>query len=277
MHAILGFAATQLVPTDASLYAPAMGHRIKAIRAIKKRLMEASRSSTTYEEANAMLAACFALTFQSVSFEDGMAEFMTFIRGIVVVGMQMMFKGIKPLLGNMMGHEQDAILAPLMETLPLTQKGWADSAVEAIENLRPLCVEPLEADYQARLLEIAQKLHVNSYDAYKQSSQHWAWWMFLPHNSFQELINPSNQVIFLLHTHWLALTETMVMISQHEYMVHDKDQSQSTSQENIDAGFTRWLKYLNARVDYEHQIYNRWPMWVEEQLDRDITFFGRMR
>jgi hypothetical protein len=164
MHAILGFAATQLVSTDASLYAPAMGHRIKAIRAIKKRLTEASRNSTTYEEANAMVAACFALTFQSVSFEDGMAEFMTFVRGIVVVGMQMMFRGVKPLFGNLIGPEKDELLASVMETLPLIQKGWVDDAVEGLGNLQLLCVEPMEADYRERLMAIAQKLYINSYD-----------------------------------------------------------------------------------------------------------------
>ncbi|KAI9158433.1 Sterol uptake control protein 2 [Paramyrothecium foliicola] len=278
MHAILGYAATQLVPSDSSLLAPAMTHRIKAVRAIKKRLSEASRLSTSHEEANAMIAACFALTFQSVGFEDGLAEFMTFVRGIVVVGMHMMFKGIKPLFSNLMQQEQDSILGPVMEGLPLAQKGWADAAVESIGNLQPLCIGPLESDYQPRLMEIAQKLYTSSFDAYKQNSQHWAWWMFLPHNVFQELINPANQVVLLLHTHWLALSEMMSFISQQEYLVRDEKVPKSENIEGrIDPGFGRWLRYLNARVDYEHQVYNQWPMWVEEQLDRDASFFGKLQ
>lgn len=45
----------------------------------------------------------------------------------------------------------------------------------------------------------------------------------------------------------------------------------------MDPGFIRWLKHLNARVDYGHQAYNQWPLWVDEQLDRDMTFFGKRR
>jgi hypothetical protein len=164
MHAILGFAATQLGYSDPSLVAPATNHRIKAIKAIKKRLSESPKTTISGEESNAMVAACFALTFQSVGFEDGMAEFMTFIRGIVVVGMQMMFRGVKPLFGNLIGPEKDELLASVMETLPLIQKGWVDDAVEGLGNLQLLCVEPMEADYRERLMAIAQKLYINSYD-----------------------------------------------------------------------------------------------------------------
>lgn len=164
MHAILGFAASELIPTDPSLITAAMNHRVKAIKAIKKRLGEASKSTTTYEEANAMVATCFALTFQSVSLEDGLAEYMTFIRGILIVGMQMMFKGIKPIFVNMLEDDTQNILAPYMEGLPLIQRGWADSAVEAIKGLRPLCVEQVEIEYYGHLLDIAEKLYTSSFD-----------------------------------------------------------------------------------------------------------------
>jgi hypothetical protein len=98
--------------------------------------------------------------------------------------------------------------------------------------------------------------------------------MFLPHATFQEVINPNNQLMILLHAHWIALTQVMAFITDQEYEVRQK-QPVMKSNPNIDPGFIRWLKFLNAGVDYEHQIYNQWPMWVDEQLDKDITFFGK--
>ena len=163
MHAILGFAASELIPTDPSLVAASMNHRIKAIRAIKRRLADSNRIATNYEEANALIATCYALTFQSVSLEDGLAEYMTFIRGIVIVAMQMMFRGIKPIFANMGGEDQDAIMAPLLENLPLIQKGWADAALEAITNLGPLCTDPVEIGYHEKLMAIVEKLYVSSF------------------------------------------------------------------------------------------------------------------
>lgn len=163
MHAILGFAASELIYTDPSLVTVAMAHRVKAIRSIKKRLAEAHRANTTYEEANALVATCFALTFQSVLLDDGLAEYMTFIRGILVVSMQMAFKGIKPIFANLLEQDSDALLGPYMEGLPLIQKGWADAAKESIEALRPLCVEGVEVEYYENMMQTVENLYINSY------------------------------------------------------------------------------------------------------------------
>lgn len=164
MHAILGYAASELMHTDSSLVPVAMGHRIKAVKAIKKRLTETSKMETTYEEANALVATCFALTFQSVSLEDGLAEYMTFIRGIVIVGMQMMFKSIKPLFSNLFESNQDDVLAPYMEGLPLIQRGWAETAIESITNLGPLCTRQVEIEYHEQLMTISSHLVTNSFE-----------------------------------------------------------------------------------------------------------------
>ncbi|KAH7321107.1 hypothetical protein B0I35DRAFT_477623 [Stachybotrys elegans] len=277
MHAILGFAASELEPIDSSMAVAAMNHRVRAIKAIKKRLMEDSHRSASFEECNAMVATCYALTFQSVSMEDGLAEYMTFIRGIVIVGFQMMFKGMKPLFSNMVGQEQHAVMEPLMESLPLIEKGWADAAKESIERLRPLCATPVETQYQEALMAIVEQLYISSFEAYRANSKQYGWWMLLPHSMFQELINFSNQTIVLLHAHWIALSQIMAFITQQEYEARDKHPRCTQEQDSVDPGFIRWLKNLNSRVDYEHQAYNQWPMWVDQQLDADISFFGKTR
>lgn len=99
--------------------------------------------------------------------------------------------------------------------------------------------------------------------------------MVLPHHTFQQIINLDRQIMIILHTHWIALTLVMAFITQQERSVRNP-KHERTSQGDPDPGFIRWLKYLNAHVDYEHRSYNRWPMWVEEQLERDVTFFGKV-
>lgn len=172
MHAILGFSASELMRNDASIVSSAMNHRIKAIRAIKKRLAETARSSMDHEEANAMVATCYALTFQSVSLDDGLAEYLTFIRGIMIVGMQMLFRGIKPIFENMLEPDQDALLEPLMQGLPLIPKGYTDSAMEALTNLKPLCTRPVEVEYHQHLVKMVEKLYINSWDGKSLIIQH---------------------------------------------------------------------------------------------------------
>ena len=163
MHAILGLAASDLMSQDSSLAQAAMAHRLKAIRAIKRFLAGMPRANHSFDDANALVATCFALTFQSVVLDDGMAEYMTFIRGILIVSMQMWVKGFQPLFQNMTGPDSQALLAPHMEGLPLIPTEWTDRAMAAIDGLRPLCRHRVEVEYQELLAEMCRTLYVSSF------------------------------------------------------------------------------------------------------------------
>jgi hypothetical protein len=165
MHAVLGLSASDLMRKDPRLLPFAVSHRIKAIRSIKKRLTEIARSAeVASNESNAMVATCFALTFQSVLLDDGMAEFMTFIRGILIVGMQMWMKGINPMFNNLISEDVENALAPYMEHLPLIQREWVDAAVAAIQGLRGLLREEVEIEYHDILMDWVQKLRTSSFE-----------------------------------------------------------------------------------------------------------------
>ncbi|OIW27362.1 C6 zinc finger protein [Coniochaeta ligniaria NRRL 30616] len=275
MHAILGFAASDLsVQKDPSLLASAMNHRLKAIKAIKKTLSDVPRADT-FEEGNAMMATCFALTFQSVLLDDGMVEYMTFIRGIIIVAIQMYIKGAKLIFGPFLGDKQVDVLQPLLEKVPLIEHTWAAAAITAIEGLGALCQHPIEKQYHERILDMAMQLQVSSWRAYKAMSQHYGWWMMLPHEQFRQIIDPSNQVCVLLASHWIALKQIMAVITETEWRAGGEAAKKQGG--DIEIGIIRWLKYLNGMVDSEHIVYNQWPMWVEAQLKRDVGFFGKTR
>lgn len=168
MHAILGYAASELMANDASLAAAAMDHRVKAIRAIKRTLADVgSRAGDLFEEGNALIATCFALTYQSVLLDDGLAEYMTFIRGVVIVAIQMYTKGARILFPNLLGDRQKALLEPHMRALPPIKRDWADRAVASIRALEPLCSgegRELERRYWELILAMGEKLSVSSWD-----------------------------------------------------------------------------------------------------------------
>lgn len=163
MHAILGLSASDLMAKgDPSLLAFAMAHRLKAIQYIKKALGNISETDT-YEVGNTMMATCFALTFQSVLLDDGMAEFMTFCRGIVVVAIQMYCKQAKFMFFNFMGEEQATQLKPWIEAVPLIPTEWTDMAVQAIRGLRPLCFHDVEIEYWKLLVGMAEALYTSPF------------------------------------------------------------------------------------------------------------------
>jgi hypothetical protein len=162
MHAILGLAASDLTQKDPNLVAAAMHHRVKAIKAIKKTLADVPKGDS-FEEGNAMMATCFALTFQSVLLDDGMAEYMTFIRGVVIVAIQMYLKGARLVFADFLGEKQQDALQPFMEPLPLIEQSWVTTAIAALNDLAPLCQQSVEKQYHERLLEMAKQLTVSSW------------------------------------------------------------------------------------------------------------------
>jgi len=147
---------------DSSLVTFAMAHRLKAIKAIKKTLTNVPKTNT-FEEGNALLATCFALTFQSVMLDDGMAEFMTFCRGIVIITIQMYCKGAKFIFFNFLGDDKINDLQPLMDVIPPIQQSWTDMAVANIAALTPLCEQQVEIEYHQHLTDIAEALYSSSF------------------------------------------------------------------------------------------------------------------
>ncbi|KAK3293423.1 uncharacterized protein B0H64DRAFT_419172 [Chaetomium fimeti] len=309
MHAILGYSASELMAaSDPSLAEAAMSHRYKAVKAIKKALApppsspagttsppnNSSNSSsssssnnnngrsfddTMFEEGNALMATCFALTFQSVLLEDGMAEFMTFIRGIMIVAIQMYCSGASLLFGEMLGDRQTQLLEPHMRELGLIDADLTARAIRAIEGLRGLVegVEgrEVECKYWEMVAAMARNLAVSSWKAYFALTEHYGWWMMLPHAKFQPLVDPNNQVALLLSAHWVALEQIMGPICETEHKVSASMSGGRSSNAGASLGNIRWLRYLNNQLDAEHRLYNEWPMWVEAQLARDIRCFRK--
>ncbi|KAK4226454.1 hypothetical protein QBC38DRAFT_480426 [Podospora fimiseda] len=296
MHAILGYSASDLADTsspssqDSSLVTAAMTHRLKAIKAIKKTLEEITdKRGEMVEEGNALMATCFALTYQSVLLDDGMVEYMTFIRGIVIVAIQMYVGGqrerSKMLFGEFIGPEKSQRrLEPFMREVGLIKREWVDSAMESINRLEGLLLtqeKEVEREYWGFLKKMGECLYTSSWKAYIAMTEHYGWWMMLSHERFQRVIEPGNQLGVLLATHWISLKQIMSVITETEEKAsgdHDKGKGQSQKKEggnDISLGIIRWLKYLNGLVDDEHRRYNRWPEWVEGQLDLDRGFFGR--
>ncbi|KAI0601854.1 C6 zinc finger protein [Biscogniauxia sp. FL1348] len=273
MHAILGLAASNLIAEDPSLLTFAITHRLKAIGAIKKALGDVTRA-TTFEEGNALLATCYALTFQSVCLVDGMAEFMTFSRGIMIIQFHMRCKGVKCIFQNSLGWEQLEMIKPLVENAPPIPKEWVDMAVQGITDLRPLCKSDMEVQYYTLISEIAMALHGSLLQVYPILFDHYyGWWTKMSHEEFQSIADPQSQTGLLLATHRIALKQLMTTAT--EAGLRTAARSTYRKEHDLDMGMYRWLGHINRQIDPEHRRYNRLPMWVEAQLDRDKNFFCR--
>lgn len=175
MHAILGLAASELIPEDPSFLHAALRHRLLSLRAIKRKLALVAPSSAqaslapsncpattiSRDEGNALLATCYALTFQSVRLDDGMAEFMTFVRGVVLVAINMVASRARILFANMGGQEQEDVLRPYLDAVfvPPGMGQWSAGVEAGLEGMRSLCEgDGLKVKYWELTMDVARKL-----------------------------------------------------------------------------------------------------------------------
>jgi hypothetical protein len=151
--------------TSKQLITKAMTHRVSAISALNTAI---SNGLSRFEQGNAMLATCFALLFQSVYMEDGLAEYMTFIRGTVAVGIQMGIRKDKILFEHIFENNGEKLVDPAMMKAPLVDPSLVRRVLASLEKVQPLCKHVVEVEMYGMLLSAARTLITSSRDGKSQ-------------------------------------------------------------------------------------------------------------
>jgi hypothetical protein len=161
---MLALSASDIVcTTDPSpeLHSTALAHRIKAITSLNNAI---TVGISSYEEGNAMIATCFALLFQSCLIDDGLVEYMTFIRGTLVVAIQMGMRRMRFLFDKIFADQQLEIVEPAIRAAPLVESEKVTAACRSFEKFGHLCQTQLEIEVYTILFGIARALITSSRD-----------------------------------------------------------------------------------------------------------------
>ncbi|RDW77562.1 hypothetical protein BP6252_05615 [Coleophoma cylindrospora] len=185
LHSMLALAASDLMSSAHDTSAPppnlmstAIAHRVKAINSLNQAL---STTTLSFAQGNAMIGTCYALVFQSTLMDDGLSEYMTFIRGIVLVSIQLAVRNLRFMFENMLDNDSLAAAEPMLEKAP------------ELDN------EPARAASYMNLRK------VYGYFSYAMCNA-----------DFQSLLNPSNVVGKLLQAHFVAIQLLMSDIFKEE-------------------------------------------------------------
>ena len=108
----------------------AIFHRILAIKYFNRAL---SNGLHTFEEGSAMIATCFILVFQSVLIDEGLPEYLTFIRGCVLLPLQMGYKHPKFLFQNLLSDDEIEKTRPYFQDMPAVDLRCVDAAYASLE------------------------------------------------------------------------------------------------------------------------------------------------
>jgi hypothetical protein len=136
MHAILAQAASHLtVTTDADYSSLALSHRLLAIKGLNEAL---SKTPRTGSDGDALLAACYCLTFQTANMKDGMSEFLTMVRGCGLISMQLLCDKID-ISFSISPDRHIEYMQTRLDNLPAIDTDLYEGAVSSINAILPLC------------------------------------------------------------------------------------------------------------------------------------------
>ncbi|KAI4920768.1 uncharacterized protein J4E92_008412 [Alternaria infectoria] len=212
MHSILALAASHLdAVTQSGVAEQAIQHRILAVKSLNEAL---SVPPTTACERDARMAAALVLAFQSSHLQDGMAEFMTMVRGCNLIA------------GNNMMFIADSVFNAFC----------ADSHLEKMQKRigtsRVSCFNREDLDMASLSLDLVQTLNMSDcersywellvctithgYDRPPETYQTFVMLYNTPskwtHDEFQAFIDPNNSVAQILLAHFIAVQAVLTPI-----------------------------------------------------------------
>jgi hypothetical protein len=161
LHAMLALAASDLacgsrpVFDRPQLTSVALAHRVKAISALNNAI---AAGIPGFEVGNAMIGTCFALVFQSTLINDGFSEYMTFIRGVLAISIQMGMVKMKFLFTNLWGDQGFSKVASAIPTTPPIKPEIVAACCRSFERFSNLCRSKTQIEVYTVLEGIARSL-----------------------------------------------------------------------------------------------------------------------
>ncbi|KAH8791000.1 hypothetical protein F5882DRAFT_400844 [Hyaloscypha sp. PMI_1271] len=261
LHAMLALSASDLAANsddsnDMKLIPTSILHRIKSIESLNKAVAAGIKS---WQQGNAMIATCFTLLFQSVLLNDGLSEYISFLRGILTIGMQMGQRRMKFVFERLWGNEQLQSRDAELSAAPLINEEVVAAACRSFEKMSPLLKTKTEIGMYGLLLSMARSLVTSSKEAYIGLGKVYQLFMMMPHEEFREFTDSKNEVCQLLQAHFVAMQLIMTPISKVEW-----GKRKSPTEMKTDGRTGRWLTTLHNAMPPHMRGYYEWTLWVEK-------------
>lgn len=159
MHAILGMSASHFeLVTGENLSSTALHHRILAIKGSNEAMSHPRRSGS---EADALLASCYLLAFQSSYMQDGLSEFFRTIRGCILVSDQLRAEKL-PMSFYISGKVHFNFMSQRLLDLPVIQEELVEGARQSLLVLEKELDREANVKFYRGLLETIEAAPISS-------------------------------------------------------------------------------------------------------------------
>ncbi len=264
MHALLSLGASHLSRlTGVDYRRESLVHRGQAIAGLNQAL---SQTASSYGESDAMLASCYALTFQASYMGDGLTDFITMVRGCALTT-EKIKQEHAPTAFNLQPDWHFKYMAPRMQNLPSVDPRLLEDAYDGLENIRPFLSGTTEIDFHDALVDVITALQASPASGYLQFIGVYGVWYELCHDAFKTFLDPNNLVAQLLLAYFVGVQLLMVPLAAHEWP-HRAD----VSRVRVLEGSVEWAQGIFDRLeDSEWSVHLEWPRTVIATVVAEIN------
>ncbi|KPI43690.1 uncharacterized protein AB675_6127 [Cyphellophora attinorum] len=294
MHAILSLGASHLSRLTGTDYRKeSLTHRGLAISGLNAALSQpstttpSSTSGTTvpdvevnlntnppaavanpqaYGSPDAMLATCYALTFQAsyMGGADGLADFITMVRGCALTTAKIKSDDM-PTAFNLQPNWHFKVMAPRLASLPRVDSGLCEDGIRGLElilgevllvdrehedgagverrDIENWEVGEVEANFCQSLIEVLEALVVSPQGGYLGFAGLYAVWYELPPQQFSTFLSPRNLPSQLLLSYFVALQMLMVPLAVYEW-----PERAESAKSRVLTGTVEWAEGIFERL-----------------------------
>lgn len=267
MHALLALGASHLtrVSRQSDYSTTAIIHRGQAIKGLNEALAKGG-TGNAYGESDALLAACYALTFQASYMGDGMADFITMVRGCALITEQIQRQRTRTAF-NLEKDIHLRLMEPRLADLPTLNPTLLHPAIIAFEALRPLLRTPTDHSFHAALLAVLfALLHHSSKAGYLTYMHVYATFYDMSHDQFAVFVDPANIPAQLLMAHFIGLQMLMVPL-----MLHESPERTDAAKASTLLGMVEWGCGIFERMAVlGMEEYLGWARGILETVRREL-------
>ncbi|EOA85778.1 uncharacterized protein SETTUDRAFT_151790 [Exserohilum turcica Et28A] len=256
IHSILALSASHLdAVTNSGVAEQAIQHRILAVKSLNDAL---SAPPKTQCERDARMAAALALAFQSSHLQDGMAEFLTMVRGCNLIA------------GDEMSLVDDSVFQAFREdghlqtmrnridnsSLKSVNQEDLDLAAVSLGSIEALNMSEWERTYWellVRIVEHAYKRPIEAYTTFVTLYNIPSRWT---HEQFQAFIDANNSVAQILLAHFIAIQAILTPILYLERV--------GFQGVNAPTAVLSWVEGIYWNVPYQLRHHVEWPRQVSK-------------
>ncbi|KAF2625349.1 hypothetical protein BU25DRAFT_412779 [Macroventuria anomochaeta] len=276
IHSILALAASHLdAVSNTSAAEQAIQHRILAVKSLNEALSVPPKSRS---EQDARMAAALALAFQSSHLQDGLAEFLTMVRGCNLiasgetsVGSDSAFN-VSPSSSITMAFSEDGHLQHMKTRIGTSPQYNCvnhedlDLAALSLRSIQYLNMSSFETTYWGALDVTVQNAYDRPIEAYTSFVTLYNIPSRWTHDEFQAFIDPNNSVAQILQAHFIAVQAILTPILYLERVGF----------EGIDAptAVMSWIEGIYRNVPHHLRHHVEWPRQVSQYPF--IRFLGQM-